>query len=309
MLAPEMIEHLKHDLLFDHAHQFRRVALDARRIGVFGELMHALLYLFLADALFLRPVCDGGLKVHLAQACRQRVDIPRLGIGFTRDATGDQLVDDVGAHVANGLLNRFKRHHFAALLKHNLALVVGDVVVFQDVLANVEIARLDLLLRLLQRLVDPRMDDGLVFLQAKARQHRVHALGSEDAHQIVLQRQEEFGAARIALTAGATAQLVVDAPALVALGADDVESARLERHLLEAGDLGADFSFFCRALSLVRKPCAFLQHAHVDVAAELDVGAATRHIGGDGDGARHARFRHDERFLLMEAGVQNRELL
>ena len=38
---------------------------------------------------------------------------------------------------------------------------------FEQVLADVEVARLDLLLRLLQRLVDPGMDDGLALFQAE----------------------------------------------------------------------------------------------------------------------------------------------
>ena len=123
------------------------------------------------------------------------------------------------------------RHELAALLEHDLALVVHDVVVFQDVLADVEVARLDLLLRLLDRLVDPGMDDRLVLLEAELLQHAVHALGAEDAHQVVLQRQEELRAAGVALAAGAAAQLVVDAPALVPLGAEDVEAAGRERLL------------------------------------------------------------------------------
>jgi hypothetical protein len=45
-------------------------------------------------------------------------------------------------------------------------------------------------------------------------------LRAENAHQIVLQRQEEFGGAGIALAARTAAQLIVDAPAFMALGAD-----------------------------------------------------------------------------------------
>src|SRR6185312_10136514 len=100
--------------------------------------------------------------------------------------------------------------------------------------------RLDLPLRPLDRLVDPRMDDGLAFLEAELLQHAVHALGPEDAHQIVLQGQEEFAVAGVALAAGPAAQLVVDAPALVALGAEDEEAAGSERLLLLLGDLVAD---------------------------------------------------------------------
>ncbi len=49
---------------------------------------------------------------------------------------------------------------------------------------------------------------------------------AEDAHQVVFERQVEAARAGIALAAGTAAQLVVDAPRLVALGADDVQAAR-----------------------------------------------------------------------------------
>ena len=82
------------------------------------------------------------------------------------------------------------------------------------------------------------MRDGLAFLQAQLLQHAVHAVGAEDAHQVVFERQVELGAAGIALAARAAAQLVVDAPALVPLGAEHVEAARLQRLLLLLGDVG-----------------------------------------------------------------------
>jgi hypothetical protein len=59
------------------------------------------------------------------------------------------------AHVVDGVAHALLRHELLALLEHDLALVVHDVVVFQDVLADVEVARLDLRLAPLDRLVDP----------------------------------------------------------------------------------------------------------------------------------------------------------
>ena len=54
-----------------------------------------------------------------------------------------------------------------------------------------------------------------------------------------------------------------------------------------------------------------LADAHVEVAAELDVGAAAGHVGGDGHRAGHAGLGDDERLLLVVAGVQDlvRDLL
>ena len=57
---------------------------------------------------------------------------------------------------------------------------------------------------------------GCVEHLAVLRAHPVHeprdALGPEEAHQVVFEREEELRRARIALTARAAAQLPVDAP-------------------------------------------------------------------------------------------------
>ena len=50
-----------------------------------------------------------------------------------------------------------------------------------------------------------------------------------------------------------------------------------------------------------------LADAHVGIAAELNVGAAAGHVGGDGDRARHAGLRDDEGFLLVVARVEDGE--
>ena len=69
---------------------------------------------------------------------------------------------------------------------------------------------------------------GLVFFQPQTLDHGGDALGAEEPHHVVFQADEELGAARVALTAGAAPQLVVDAAALVAFRADDVQTA--QRH-------------------------------------------------------------------------------
>ena len=113
-----------------------------------------------------------------------------------------------------------------ALLVDHAALVVGDVVVFEQLLADVEVARLDAFCALaIERLTigcsigSPSGIFSRCMIDAEA-------LAAEDAQQRILERQVEARRARVALAAGAAAQLVVDAPRLVALGADDVQAAR-----------------------------------------------------------------------------------
>ena len=126
----------------------------------------------------------------------------------------------------------------------------------------------------------------------------VDPLAGEQPHEVVLGGQEEARLAGVALAAGAAAQLVVDPPRLVALGAEDEQAAGVE-HLLAAA----------------RRPCSRIvgQHllvvlvvvgvagrqpelGHLElgqvllVAAELDVDAAAGHVGRDRDRARRARL-------------------
>ena len=165
---------------------------------------------------------------------------------FGRDMRRDKFLHHALAHIGDGFLDILNLHEIDALLEHHLALIVHHVVELQHVLAHVEVARLDLLLRVGERLVDPGMRDGFAVLDAELAQDEIHALGAEDAHQVVFERQIELGGARIALTARPAAQLIVDAAAFVAFGAENVETAGLQRYFLLLLDIGDDF----RALRL-----------------------------------------------------------
>ncbi len=97
-----------------------------------------------------------------------------------------------------------------AVLVDDPSLLVHDVVVLEHALADQEVLLLDLALGLLDLLgEDPR---------AEALEDVVDPVAGEQADEVVLAGEEEAGLARVALTAGAAAQLVVDATGLVALG-------------------------------------------------------------------------------------------
>ena len=115
------------------------------------------------------------------------------------------------------------------------------------------------------------------------------ALGAEEAHQVVFERQEELRRARIALTTRAAAQLAIDAPRLVALGADDVQTADLHR----------------RRSSLPSGSFTFDGFGLRDAGAEFDVGAAAGHVRRDRDRARLARARDDLRLALVVLRVEH----
>jgi hypothetical protein len=82
-------------------------------------------------------------------------NVPLLGIGTRRAGIADDGVDRLVAHVEHDIVHRLRIHDVRALLVDHLALVVHHVVVFDDLLADVVVARLDLLLRVLDGLGQP----------------------------------------------------------------------------------------------------------------------------------------------------------
>jgi len=175
---------------------------------------------------------------------------------------GDRGVD----HLEDHLLEVLPGEHLAAPRVEDLALIIHDLVVFEQALADLEVAFLDLLLGLLNALADPLVIDGLAFLPADPGKGLDRPLGGEDAHQVVVEAQEELAGAVVALASGAAAQLVVDAPGLVALGAQDVQ----------APDLG-------------------------DALAKLDIRAATGHVRGD----RHVSAELAVAALVLLPGLEH----
>ena len=100
MLAPEMVERLQDDLLFDIAHGFGGVALNALRIGVGRRRMEPGRHFLVGDALLLGPFVDRQIEVELVEnLILQARGVPGLGIGVVRNVLGDDVVDHAGAHI------------------------------------------------------------------------------------------------------------------------------------------------------------------------------------------------------------------
>src|SRR5690606_20053281 len=100
-------------------------------------------------------------------------------------------------------------------------------------------------------------------------------------------REIEPARAGISLTAGAAAQLVVDAPRLVALGADDVQTALGENLLVASSPILLERRELLLGRALEPRPLGF------EIAAKHDIRAAACHVGGDRHGARAAGLHDD----------------
>src|SRR5207237_5351703 len=114
------------------------------------------------------------------------------------------------------------------------------------------------------------------------------AIGPEQTHQVVFEREEELRGAGIALTSRAPAQLAIDAPRLVAFRADDVQATALH-------DIG----------QLVLGVLALRWPRLGDAGTELNVGSTSRHVGGDRHRARLSSAGDDLGFALVIVGVED----
>ena len=153
----------------------------------------------------------------------------------------------------------------------------------------------------------------------------IHAIAAEQTHEVVFEREVELREARVARAAGAATQLVVDASALVALGADNGQATRTAHlfllalaRFLRLGErriaigLRRNLQLVLAFLHLGLGGCfgvkaALTQHVvgeHLGVAAEQNVGTAASHVRRDGHSAQAARLRDDMRLALVVLRVQ-----
>src|ERR1035438_9922023 len=156
------------------------------------------------------------------------------GFGLTPSSTTELASTSAMASTirlsASLLADALAFQHLVAVGVDHTALLVHHVVVLEHAFADQEVLLLDLLLRFLDLFGEhPSLDRLLVALLVHPTQFvqdAVDTVAREQAHKVVLRGQEEARLARVSLATGATAQLVVDPPGLVALGAADEQPTR-----------------------------------------------------------------------------------
>ena len=191
----------------------------------------------------------------------------------------------------------------------DLALLVHDVVVVQQPFPRFEVVALHPLLGPADGTGDKRVRDDLALL----RPHPLHGAGDalhapEEAHQVVLETEEELRCARITLAARPPAQLAVDPAGFVPLRPQDVKAAVLDQvvtglvvQLLVAGRIGGRHRLQIQAPFLRPVDGARLG----DSRSEFDVRAAPGHVRRDRHRTGPARLDHDLRLALVLLGVED----
>ncbi len=94
-------------------------------------------------------------------------------------------------HLQHRVPNFLGFHQFVALLIHDPALVVGDVIVIQQMLSHIEVVRFDFTLGVFDGPVQHAGLDRFIFFHAKALHHGGHAVRGKNSHQAIFQRDIE----------------------------------------------------------------------------------------------------------------------
>ena len=114
------------------------------------------------------------------------------------------------------------------------------------------------------------MFDLFAVFHTECIEHAHQLFGTKQTHQIVFQGDIESGFSRISLTSGTSAELIVNSSGFMPLCADDLQTARCTRFLIQ-----------------------------------LDIRTTSRHIGSDRHRAVQSGICHDLRFHLMVFRIQD----
>ena len=135
---------------------------------------------------------------------------------------GNQFVNNLLSEALDGLTDVARIHQLSALLIDDLAFIIGNVIVFQQVFTNIKVVPFDFALGIFDGAIDHLVLNGLTAAIVELVHHVANGLGYEDPHQIVVQRQIETAGSRVTLASGSASELIIDTPRLVAFSANDV---------------------------------------------------------------------------------------
>src|SRR5580692_10998261 len=283
---------------------------------------------------------DAELSVHFRE---ELGGVPLVGMLVPGAEGVDQFARDVFRNAEDVIALIFSFERGAANSVNRLALLVHHVVVFEEVFARVEVLRFDRFLCVFDAAGDEAGLDGYAFGHTEAEHEGFHAFAAEDAHEIVFEGKEEARGARVALPAGASTELVIDAARFVAFGAENMQTAKSDDFVVLGlallGELLVDglplvrghlenFAFVLKqnhghggegvlaALGRNYSRRGSVGHGHLvfqkiiaghllGIAAEKNVRAPASHVGGHGDGAFASSLRDDAGFALVLLGVQH----
>ena len=208
-------------------------------------------------------------------------------VGGLEAATGYHHVVDLVSH--HGQDVRFEvrsTKDLAAFGVDEIAMLADDIIELDQVFPNVEMETLHSDLGALHGPVDEPVLDRRVFVHSGHLHQAADAVAAEAFHDIVVEGNKEPGTARVALPAGAAAELIVNTPGFMPFGADNVKAP-------EPNDL-----------VVFLLPVSGHTACGLRISAQYHVDAAACHVRGHGHGFQPAGLGHDRGFPLGVLGFR-----
>ena len=117
----------------------------------------------------------------------------------------NQVADNVGADFAGQITDVFSRQDFVTLMVNHFTLVIGNVIVFQNLFTHIEVAAFDFTLRAFDLTGQQAVFDGNAAFRCQAVEDGCGTVECKQAQQWVFKRQIETAGAGVTLTTGTTA--------------------------------------------------------------------------------------------------------
>ena len=187
MLHPLLVDDAQHDDLLELAHVVLAKEQLAVVIAFLREFLEAFLQLVAAHRSELFLLEAALRRVNLLGILDEAVELPLLRVELRVGVLVHLRADDVLDHAHDILTQVLAEEDLAALAVHDFTLLIHDIVILEDVLADVEVARLDLLLRVLDGIRDELVFDWLVLVHAELVHDARDAVRGEEAQQVVFE--------------------------------------------------------------------------------------------------------------------------
>ena len=147
--------------------------------------------------------------------------IPVFRLHALRHIHRDCRINGFVHHRKDRIFQIFSVQNFVALRVDNLTLLVHNIVKLQYIFTNTKVSALNLALCIFNGIGQNFIFNRHILVNFQRIHHRVDAVAAKQSHQIVFQGEVESRTARVALTSGTSAQLVVDTSGFMTLGTDD----------------------------------------------------------------------------------------
>ncbi len=228
MIHPVFVNDAQHHNALQLAHQGRAV-----RCGAEGFLTHGIDLLCALQhfgrniaAVRLSEILDPEVAPLHKQPLEGLQSLIQGSLRLSRDTAQSVryvAVNKIADHAVNLLLQILAVEDLAALGIDQVALLVHDVVIFQHALTRLEVAALHGLLGLLDRSGEHLGVQRRILFHLERVHHAHNTLRTEQTHDVIRHGEIEAALARVALSAGTAAQLVVDSAAFMPLGTENEE--------------------------------------------------------------------------------------